>query len=207
MRTRIKICGITRTEDARFCASIGIDAIGLVFYPPSPRYIEPDRAREIIQGLPPFVTVVGLFMNAEADEVSAVIQSARIDLLQFHGQEPPGYCSQFGRPYIKAVAMGGNDPVELDVVAGMYHEASGLLLDSHNESEPGGSGKTFDWDRIREFTARPVILAGGLNPENVQSAVMRVHPYAVDCSSGVESAPGIKDHDRIRQFMENARHG
>lgn len=199
IRTRVKICGITRPEDALAAARAGADAIGLVFYPPSPRAVTRERAREIVQALPPFVSVVGLFVNARPAEVRAVLEAVPIDLLQFHGDEAPEECRRYGRPYIKAVAMAPG--VDLQAATRRYADAAGLLLDTHREGVRGGTGEAFDWSRIPPELDKPVILAGGLTPENVAEAVRRVRPYAVDVSSGVEASKGIKDAARIEAFV------
>ncbi|MFA7097578.1 MAG: phosphoribosylanthranilate isomerase [Gammaproteobacteria bacterium] len=199
MRTRVKICGITRPEDALAAARAGADAIGLVFYPPSPRAVTRERAREIVQVLPPFVSVVGLFVNAQPAEVRAALAALPIDLLQFHGDEAPEECRIYGRPYIKAVAMAPG--VDLQAAARRYVDAAGLLLDTHREGVRGGTGEVFDWSRIPPGLDRPIILAGGLTLENVAAAVQRVRPYAVDVSSGVEVSKGIKDAARIEAFI------
>lgn len=199
IRTRVKICGITRPEDALAAARAGADAIGLVFYPPSPRAVTRERAREIVQVLPPFVSVVGLFVNAQPAEVRAALAALPIDLLQFHGDEAPEECRIYGRPYIKAVAMAPG--VDLQAAARRYVDAAGLLLDTHREGVRGGTGEAFDWSRIPPGLDRPIILAGGLTLENVAAAVQRVRPYAVDVSSGVEVSKGIKDAARIEAFI------
>lgn len=199
IRTRVKICGITRPEDALAAARAGADAIGLVFYPPSPRAVTRERAREIVQVLPPFVSVVGLFVNAQPAEVRAALAALPIDLLQFHGDEAPEECRIYGRPYIKAVAMAPG--VDLQAVARRYVDAAGLLLDTHREGVRGGTGEAFDWSQIPPGLDRPIILAGGLTLENVAAAVQRVRPYAVDVSSGVEVSKGIKDAARIEAFI------
>lgn len=199
-RTRVKICGITRVEDGLAAAEAGADAIGLVFYPRSSRWVEPTAAAAIVAALPPFVTTVGLFLDAEASFVREVMARAPLDLLQFHGAEAPGYCNSFGRPYIKAVPM-----AETDDVAGYVHrfgEARALLLDSHGGGRIGGTGKRFDWSLIPDVPDKPLILAGGLDPHNVAEAISRVRPYAVDVSSGVEAARGIKDPALIQAFMQ-----
>ena len=205
MTTRIKICGITRTEDALSCASNGVDAIGLVFYPPSPRNVSTEQASKIIQCLPPFMTVVGLFMNAAAGDIEQVLSVCRLDRLQFHGSEDGRFCEQFDIPYYKAVAMGEEVP-DFERLQQEFVNASAFLLDSHRRNEAGGSGESFDWVTVPEDVGKPLILAGGLAPDNVQSAIRQVRPYAVDCSSGVESSPGIKDHFKIRQFVENVQY-
>lgn len=198
-RTRGKICGITRPQDAIIAAANGADAIGLVFYGKSPRAVDIAQARAVIAALPPFVTSVGLFVNAEVAEVEHVLAGLPLDLLQFHGDETPDYCRQFERPYIKAVRMA--EGIDLETVAEQYAEAKALLVDSYQKDVPGGTGHTFDWARIPEGLAKPIILAGGLGPDNIEQAVRQVRPYAVDVSSGVEAAKGIKDVDKIAAFM------
>jgi phosphoribosylanthranilate isomerase len=199
IRTRAKICGITRPADGVLAASHGADAIGLVFYDKSPRVVDVARAREVIAALPPFVTSVGLFVNAEVAEVEQVLAEVPLDLLQFHGDETPEYCGQFARPYIKAVRMA--DGVDLASVAEQYAGAKALLVDSYQKGVPGGTGHTFDWERIPRGLNMPIILAGGLGPDNIEQAVRQVRPYAVDVSSGVEADKGIKDADKIAAFM------
>lgn len=199
MRTRVKICGITRPEDAAAAVRAGADAIGLVFYPPSPRAITASRAAQIIHTLPPFVTTVGLFVNAAADEVAEVLKTVPLDLLQFHGEESPAACEEHGRPYIKAVRM--RPDVDLADLGRRYASALGLLLDSYQPGVPGGTGATFDWGRIPVVLRDRIILAGGLSPDNVEHAIQQVRPYAVDVSGGVEQEKGIKDEEKIRAFM------
>ena len=199
LRTRVKICGITRPEDGMMAAELGADAIGLVFYPPSPRFVDVKTAQRIVAVLPPFMTVVGLFMNAEPATVRAMLESVRIDLLQFHGDEKPDMCAIFGRPYLKAVPMGaGADVRDYEQ---RFANATGLLLDSHGGQKMGGTGQGFDWARIPAERYKPLILAGGLHPDNVVEAIRQVHPYAVDVSSGVESAKGVKDATLMRAFL------
>jgi len=202
MRTRIKICGITRVEDARAAAQAGADAIGLVFYPPSPRFLSLEWARELKNELPPFVMPVALFVNPSAAEVYAVLERVRPAMLQFHGDEPPVFCSQFGVPYVKAcrVKPGINLLEYLRPFAG----AAGWLLDSHVE-EYGGVGESFDWSLVPAERIRPLVLSGGLTRENVGEAIRRVRPWAVDVSSGVESSKGIKDAARIAAFIAEVR--
>lgn len=208
MRTRVKICGITRREDALAAARLGVDAIGLVFYPPSPRAVTVEQARQIVDALPPFVTVVGLFVNPEPEQVTAVDAQVGLDLLQFHGDETPEFCNGFGRPYIKAVRM--REDVDLQRVAEQYASARGLLLDTYRPGVAGGTGEAFDWTRVPEGLAGAIILAGGLNPQNVGQAIAAVQPYAVDVSGGVEAAKGvakgiakgIKDAAKITAFMQ-----
>ncbi|HXH03475.1 MAG TPA: phosphoribosylanthranilate isomerase [Candidatus Competibacteraceae bacterium] len=200
-RTRIKICGITRPEDGQAAARLGADAIGLVFYPPSPRAVDAERAAAIVTALPPFVSAVGLFVDAEPEWVRAVLARVPLALLQFHGAESADYCRGFGRPYLKAVPMGGGARVE--DYQRRYPDAAGLLLDSHGGGKSGGSGRAFDWAAIPAPAARtlPLVLAGGLDADNVAAAVAQVHPYAVDVSSGVETAKGIKDEVRMARFV------
>jgi phosphoribosylanthranilate isomerase len=199
MRTRVKICGITRRQDARAAAQAGADAIGLVFYSRSPRAVTVDSARDILSEVPAFVTVVGLFVNAEAAEIHRVLEHIPLDLLQFHGDESPEYCRGFGRPYIRAIRMQADTALERE--AERFHDARGLLLDTYHQEVAGGSGETFDWSRVPEKSVLPLILAGGLSADNVQSAIRQIRPYAVDVSSGVESAKGIKDADKIVAFI------
>lgn len=202
MRTRVKICGITRIDDGLVAAQAGADAIGLVFAA-SPRQVRPEQARSIAAAMPPFVTVVGLFVDAEAEAVRAILGSVRLDLLQFHGSEAPDYCRQFSKPYIKAVSM--REGVNVSATAAAYADAAGLLLDTHSDQVAGGSGRAFDWTRVPANLSKPLILAGGLNSDNVAEAVRRVRPYAVDVSSGVEREKGIKDPARVRAFIEAVR--
>ncbi len=201
--TRIKICGITRVEDALFAAGAGADAIGLVFYADSPRHVTIDRAAEICAALPPFVTTVGLFVDAEAGLIGDVLARVPIDLLQFHGAETVADCEYPGRPYIKALRM--RPDVDHSVRVADYPTARGVLLDTYRPGVPGGTGEAFDWSQVPSDLKTPIILAGGLNPDNVCIAVERVRPWAVDVSGGVESAPGIKDAARIASFVEAVR--
>jgi len=203
MATAVKICGITRVEDALAAVRAGAHAIGLVFCKESPRCITPAAAGAIIRALPPFITTVGVFVDAPADEVRATLAHAPVELLQFHGAETPEYCRQFGRPYVKAVRMGPG--MDLLQYARDYHDAKALLLDAYIEGTHGGSGVAFDWSRVPADLPLPVILSGGLTPENVGDAVRRVRPCAVDVSSGVESARGIKDASRITAFIAGVR--
>lgn len=205
MRTRVKICGITRLEDALAAIGAGADALGFNFYPPSPRYVEVARAASIIRQLPPFVTTVALFVNADRETIAEVIRETGIDLIQFHGNECPDYCAEHGRPWIKAIRMQGN--VDLLRLNRDYRQASALLLDAYKPGVPGGTGDSFDWERIPEDMASRIILAGGLNAENVSTAIRKVHPYAVDVSGGVEAAKGIKDQEKIKQFMRGVQLG
>ena len=202
-KTAVKICGLTRASDALAAAALGAHALGFVFYPRSPRYVEPVQAAAIIGCLPPFVTAVGLFVNAEAAVVSEILRAVPIDLLQFHGDEPPDYCGQFGRPYIKALRVRAG--VDLLQYALQYKGARGLLLDAFVEGTPGGTGSSFDWALIPASLPLPVVLSGGLNAANVVAAIQRVRPCAVDVSSGVEAAPGIKDTQKMREFVQGVR--
>lgn len=181
----------------------GGDALGFVFYAKSPRNVDITQAADIIATLPPFVQSVALFLNPSVELVTGVIDSAQIDLLQFHGTESPDFCGGFERPYIKAVPMGGSrQGFDVYDYVQAYPDARGFLLDSNALGEAGGSGRTFDWQRYPRDLNRPLVLAGGLHPDNVAAAVAAVRPFAVDVSSGVESAPGIKDPGKIRQFIE-----
>lgn len=198
-RTRVKICGVTRPEDGICAAMAGADAVGLVFYAPSPRALSIDTAATVARSLPPFVSRVGLFVNAGRAEVEAVLNRVALDMLQFHGDEEPEECEAWSLPYIKAVRMSGD--VDLHAEARRYARAAALLVDAHVEGLAGGTGRTFDWDRIPRDLDSPVILAGGLTPENVTQAIARVRPYAVDVSGGVESGKGIKSPEKIRSFI------
>ena len=203
MRTRVKICGITRIEDAIAAAQAGADAIGFVFDPKSPRHVHPDQALKITRALPPFITTVGLFVNPAPDTVEGVLGHVPLDLLQFHGNEKPEQCRRYHRSYIKAIHM--KPDVDPRAMARLYGDAAGLLLDTYVADVAGGSGQAFDWSRIPPDLGKPVILAGGLTPENVTAAVRQVRPYAVDVSSGVEQSKGIKDAARISAFIEAVR--
>lgn len=198
-RTRIKICGITRAEDAKAVVDAGADAIGLVFYPPSPRAVSIQQAQEVVAEVPAFVTVTALFVNPSVEEVQSVLDGVRIDLIQFHGDEDDDFCRQFGHPYIKALRVRqASDVVALCL---RFPSALAVLLDSYKPGVPGGTGETFDWSLVPETPPKPIILAGGLDPDNINHAIDVVHPYAVDVSGGVESAKGIKDHGKITAFV------
>lgn len=205
MRTRVKICGITSRQDAQTAVRLGADALGLVFYPPSPRCVSVEEARGIVERLPPFVCVVGLFVNPSREEIGEVLGGVRIDLIQFHGSECPDYCAEHGRPYIKAIRM--RPDVDLLAEEARYAGANGLLLDAYRPGVPGGTGEAFDWSRIPPGLAGRVILAGGLTPDNVADAVRQVRPYAVDVSGGVEREKGGKDPDKIARFMQGVALG
>lgn len=195
----MKICGITNHQDAQEAIRSGADALGLVFYPPSPRAVTLEQAREIVAGLAPFITVVGLFVDEERDRIAEILSQVHIDLLQFHGDEAPEACIGHDRPYIKAIRM--RDDVDLYVELDRFSQAQGLLLDTYRAGVPGGTGATFNWDKIPADIADSVILAGGLTPENVEQAIRQVRPYAVDVSGGVEREKGIKDREKIAAFM------
>ncbi|MEQ1774260.1 MAG: phosphoribosylanthranilate isomerase [Burkholderiales bacterium] len=201
--TAIKICGITREEDALAAARCGANAIGLVFFAKSPRHITSARAAELMRALPPFVMTVGLFVDAEANEVTRTLAQARVDLLQFHGDEPPAYCRQFGVPYLKALRV--RPGLDLLQYTRDFHDARALLLDAYVEGTHGGTGATFDWALIPKNLALPVVLSGGLTPENVTAAIHAVKPWAVDVSSGVESSKGIKSAAKIAAFVNGVR--
>jgi phosphoribosylanthranilate isomerase len=192
-------------EDARAAVAAGVDAIGLVFYPLSPRSVSIQQARKVISGLPPFVTVVGLFVDERRERIAAVLEAMRIDLLQFHGDESPEDCVGYGRPWIKAVRM--REDVDLSAVRARYAGAAALLLDAYRPGVPGGTGSGFDWTRIPADLCGSIILAGGLTPETVEQAVRRVQPYAVDVSGGVEGSKGVKDADKMMAFMRGVRRG
>lgn len=205
MRTRVKICGITRVQDAMLVSSSGADALGLVFHPGSPRYIEIPAAREIALRVPPFVTVTGLFVNAAAATIEATLGSVPLGLLQFHGDESNAECNGWGQPFIKSVAMKAG--VDLQAVMDSYPDACGFLLDAWQPKTHGGGGRTFDWSQVPAQVDRPLILAGGLTPGNVTAAIRQLTPYAVDISSGVETAPGIKSAAMINAFMQGVEQG
>jgi len=202
-RTRIKFCGLTRPGDVRLAVELGVDAIGLVFAAGSPRRLEPGQALALRTAAPPPVALVALFMDNPAAEVRRIVQALRPDLLQFHGAEDEAFCRSFDRPYLKALAMGpgGEAP---ESAAARYPSASGFLLDGHAPGQSGGSGQGFDWARAR-LPGRPVWLAGGLGPGNVAGAIREARPYAVDVSSGIERAPGLKDGARMQAFIEEVR--
>ncbi len=206
---RVKICGIARVEDALAVAKSGADAIGLVFYEKSPRHVSIEKAAQLASALPPFVTVVGLFVNASAKAVRETLDSVSLDVLQFHGDETPAFCEQFHKPYLKAIRV--KPGVDLLQCAALFHSAQGLLLDAHVEGIPGGTGAVFDWTLIPANLPLPLILSGGLDVENVAAAIRQVRPYAVDVSSGVEACrgintlKGIKDAAKIARFMHEVR--
>ena len=202
-RTRIKICGISQPEHARIAVAAGADAIGLVFYPASPRAVTVQQAQAIVSEVPPFVSVVGLFVDAPRVEVESILKQTRLDVLQFHGNETDEACRGYGRPYIKALRM----QPDIDVIAmcNQYPEAGAILLDTYEPGVAGGTGRAFDWSSIPEGMPHPLILAGGLTPENVALAVRQVKPFAVDVSGGVELQKGIKDPVKICRFIEEVQ--
>jgi phosphoribosylanthranilate isomerase len=201
--TRIKICGITREEDAQAVAASGADAIGLVFYAKSPRHVSVEQAAQLVAALPPFITTVGLFVDADAAFVREVLRVVPLDVLQFHGDESPEYCAQFGRPYLKAIRVKAG--VDLLQCAAQFSTTQALLLDAYVAGVPGGTGATFDWGLIPRDLPLPVILSGGLDAENVAEAIERVRPYAVDVSSGVEAGKGIKDAAKVAAFVKEVK--
>lgn len=203
MAVRVKICGITRTEDLNAACAAGADALGFVFYAKSPRNLSVEQAVRLVSLMPPFIQSVGLFVNAEPEFVRGVLKDVPLDLLQFHGDETPEYCRQFGRPYLKAVRV--RPETDLVKYALDYADARALLLDAYVPGVPGGTGERFDWRLIPAGLPKPVVLSGGLNPDNVAKAVSSVRPWAVDVSSGVEASPGIKDAARMAMFTKAAR--
>ena len=196
---RSKICGITRIEDALAAAEAGADAIGFVFYAKSPRAVDVRQARAIIAELPPFVTTVGLFVNASRCELNEILEVVPLDLLQFHGDETPQDCEGYHRPWIKALRVRPGD--DLEAACQLYAGARGILLDTYVAGVPGGTGEAFDWSLVPAHLSKPIILAGGLSADNVGQAIAQVRPYAVDVSGGVEQAKGIKDAAKIEAFM------
>jgi phosphoribosylanthranilate isomerase len=206
-RTRVKFCGLTRPGDVRLASELGVDAIGFVFAPDSPRRLQAEEARAMRNALEPLVDVVALFKDNSADEVREVIRQVRPSVLQFHGHEDDAFCRGFGLAYLKAIPMGdrrgaGDDATALQL---RYPAASGFLFDSHEEGGAGGSGRVFDWSAIPTGLGKPFILAGGLHPDNVFDAIQATLPWGVDVSSGIETAPGIKDGDKMRRFVEEVR--
>lgn len=205
MHTRIKICGIREVAHAQAAARLGADAIGLVFYEPSPRYVAIERAREIVAALPPFVAPVALFVNPSQEEVARVLKQCPVALLQFHGDETPAFCASFGVPYLKAARV--RPGMDLLEYLASYDSAAGWLLDAYRDDAYGGTGEAFDWNLIPGKLGKPLVLSGGLTPDNVAEAVRRVRPWAVDVSSGVEIAKGRKDEQLIAAFIAAVRAG
>lgn len=202
-RVRVKICGLTRPEDAVAAATAGADAIGLVFYRPSSRFVDISSAKNIADLVPPFVQRVGLFVNAPREDVVRLLGEVDLDLLQFHGDEPASYCDSFGRAYIKALAM--KPGTDLQALFLSYPRAKGFLLDSYHPAKPGGTGEVFNWEHFPRDAGKPLVLAGGLTAENVRQAIVTCRPYAVDVSGGVESGPGIKSANKIKTFIDQVR--
>lgn len=202
-RTRVKICGLTRPQDAQAAVHLGADALGLVFYPPSPRAITVEQAREMVADLPPFVTVVALFVDEAPDRIRDILARVRVDLLQFHGDEAPETCASFAKPWIKALKV--RPGVDLTAEARRYEGSSGLLLDAWHPDVHGGSGEAFDWALLNEDSIPDLVLAGGLHAGNLRQALETVRPYGLDVSSGVESAKGIKDHAKMAAFLQQVR--
>jgi len=200
MRTRVKICGFTRVDDAVNAAHLGVDAIGLVFYSPSPRNIEIDQAIKIVNALPVFVSIVALFVDEQELRIREVLKKVAIDCLQFHGDEPADACRQYGKRYMKAIRM--RPETNITRIAHDYHDAAGLLLDAYQPGTKGGTGLQFDWNMIPKECTLPIVLAGGLDVTNVRQAISKVKPYAVDVSSGVEVAQGIKDTVKMAAFVK-----
>ena len=199
MRTKIKICGITNLRNASEAARLGVDALGFVFFNKSPRYIEPRKAREIIDLLPSFVSRVGLFVNAPKEEVLLAINESRVNMLQFHGDEDEMFCNQFNLPYIKAISF--KDGINLLEYCQLFASSSGILIDTYSQKMRGGTGKTFNWGLIPKQLPLPLIIAGGLNSKNVSLLINSINPYGVDVSGGVESDKGIKDHNMMKNFV------
>lgn len=201
--TQIKICGITSCEDARMACDSGANAIGLVFYPPSPRYVAIEQAIEIVNSLPPFTSSVALFVDESRQQIEQVLDQVSIDIIQFHGNESAEFCASFNRSYIKAIRM--KEGLDLYSVQNEYKSARGLLLDTYKKGVPGGTGETFNWNKVPHDLTMPIILAGGLTPDNITQAISVTHPYAVDVSGGVEVSKGKKDKQKIIQFTNNVK--
>ncbi|MEQ1511421.1 MAG: phosphoribosylanthranilate isomerase [Lysobacteraceae bacterium] len=204
-RTRVKLCGMTRAEDALAASALGVDAIGLIFAARSKRRLTPEAAAAIRAVLPPMVDAVALFMDNTVDEVRATIEIVRPSLLQFHGEEDDGFCASFGLAYMKAVAMGGEGCEDAATLPIRYPRAAAFLFDGHARGEAGGRGLTFDWARVPERFPKPFLVAGGLNPDNVFEAIRATGCWGVDASSGIESAPGLKNHECMRRFVAEVR--
>jgi phosphoribosylanthranilate isomerase len=198
-RVRVKVCGITSVADALLAASLGVDAIGVVFYEPSPRCVTVDMAAAIARAVGPFVTVTGLFVDADRQAIEHVLSHVPLQLLQFHGDESARFCEQFSRPYLKAIRM--RDDLDIGQAMAAYPTAAGILLDTYRQGIPGGTGEVFDWQRVPNNNKQPIILAGGLRPANVRAAIIKTNPYGVDVSGGVESSPGKKEYEKIAALM------
>ncbi|MER0216238.1 MAG: phosphoribosylanthranilate isomerase [Nitrosomonas sp.] len=203
MSVRVKVCGITRSEDAIAAVQNGVDAIGFVFWPHSTRYIDPESARRIAEVIPPFICTVGVYVDPDSAWVEETARAAKLNLLQFHGDESPEFCNQFSQPYIKAIRV--KPDTDLLQYAQRYGAAKGLLLDTYAADMPGGTGHAFDWQLIPQQLSLPLILSGGLNPDNVARAIKQTQPWAVDVSSGVETSKGIKDKKKIIAFMQGVK--
>jgi len=199
LRTKIKICGITKLSNALEAVKLGVDALGFVFFRDSPRYIEPKKAREIIDQMPSFISRVGLFVNASKEEVLLAISESRVNMLQFHGDEDENFCNQFDLPYIKAISF--KDGINLLEYCQIFASSSAILIDTYSQKMRGGTGKTFNWDLIPKQLPLPLIIAGGLDSKNVSSLINSVNPYGVDVSGGVEVDKGIKDHNMMKNFV------
>lgn len=203
LRVRVKVCGMTRAEDALAAARLGADAVGLIFYPPSPRAVGVDQALAVVRDLPPLVTLVGVFVNPDAAQLAAVLARLPLDMLQFHGEEEPELCASAGRPWVKAIGM--RQGVDVRAAARRYQGARGLLLDTFSAKDKGGTGRSFDWTMVPADLGTPLLLAGGLDAGNVQAAIRAVRPYAVDVNGGVEAAPGLKDQMKMEAFMREVQ--
>lgn len=208
-RTRIKFCGMTRAGDVRLASELGVDAVGFVFADGSPRRLQPEEARVLRNAMEPLVDAVALFKDNQIEEVRAVVKQVRPSLLQFHGSEDDAFCRGFGIPYIKGIPMRGLDPADRASQATQlqlrYPGAAAFLFDGHAEGQPGGTGQMFDWSAIPTGLGKPFVLAGGIRPDNVFDAVISTLPWGVDVASGIETAPGIKDGDKMRRFVEEVR--
>jgi phosphoribosylanthranilate isomerase len=204
-RTRIKFCGLTRAGDVRLASELGADAVGFVFAADSPRRVHPEEARAMRIALAPMVDAVAVFRDNAHDEIREVVKQVRPSLLQFHGGEDDAFCRSFGVPYVKAIAMGNALVENAPALEARYPHASAFLFDSHGDDAGGGSGRAFDWSRMPQALTKPALLAGGLSPDNVFDAILTTMPWGVDVSSGIEAAPGIKDGNRMRAFVEEVR--
>lgn len=204
LRPRVKLCGMTRTEDIACAIDLGADAIGLIFYEKSSRCVTVEKARQLLKNIPPFITITAVVVNPARALVEQIITQLPVDLLQFHGDESPEYCQQFNRPFIKAIAAESESYIQQ--MSAHYTHARAILLDTPSALSKGGTGMTFDWLMIPQQTSKPFILAGGLNAANIRQAVNRCAPYAVDVCSGIEASPGIKDHQKMNELMRTLWH-
>ncbi|MEM1244081.1 MAG: phosphoribosylanthranilate isomerase [Pseudomonadota bacterium] len=200
MRTRVKFCGMTRQQDALQAVSLGVDAIGLIFYQKSPRYVSIAQAQNIVSKLPAFVNKVGVFVDEDPQTIAKIYTAVGLDIIQFHGKETAEFCENLARPFYKAINV--TQALNWDEIAVQFKNANALLVDNQTQTQPGGTGKTFDWQLVPPQSAIPIILAGGLTAANVAMAIQRVKPYAVDLTSGLESSPGIKDYAKMLAFMQ-----